>query len=168
MIIKFLDLRVTRHGNYFPAPTGISKHYSPYTIVSGKQVDYKKELVYSFGDYVQANTTHLIKNNNLPRTLDCIYLRANDALQGSHQVMNLATGRVIARQSAVPTAMPRMVIDCVELLTTRQGYKTLKFFNRKKNELMLSNADLLKGVDGNVFINEENVGVDLPLDDDGE
>ena len=97
-MIKFLALRVTRHGNYFRAATGILKHYSPYTIVSGKQVDYKKELVYSFGDYVQANTTHLIKNNNLPRTLDCIYLRANDALYGGHQVIDLCTGRVIFRQ----------------------------------------------------------------------
>ena len=79
--------------------------------------------------------------------------------------MHLANGGVISRQSVVPCAMTRMVIDRVELLATRQGYKTLKFFNRKKNELMLSNADLLKGVDGNVFVNEEDIGVELPLED---
>ena len=65
-MIKFLALRVTRKGNYFLDPTGISKHYSPHTIVSGKQVNFRKELVHSYGNYVQANTTHLIKNNNLP------------------------------------------------------------------------------------------------------
>ena len=53
-MIKYLALRVTRHGNYFPAQTGISRHYSPHTIVSGKQVDFKKEFNHSFGDYVQA------------------------------------------------------------------------------------------------------------------
>ena len=153
-MIKFLPLRVPRHGNCFPAPTVISKHYSSYTIVSWRKVDYKKELVYSFGDYVQVNTTHLIKNNNLPRTLDCIYLQANDALQGRHQVMDLATGRVISRQSVVLCAMTRMVIDRVELLATRKGYKTLKFLIRKKRELMLSNADLLEVMDGNLFVNE--------------
>ena len=41
-MIKFLALHVTRHGNYFPAPTGISKHCFPHTIVSGRQVDFKK------------------------------------------------------------------------------------------------------------------------------
>ena len=59
--IKFLALHVTRHGNYFPSPTGISKHYFPHTIVSGRQVNFRKELVHSYSDYVQANTTHLIK-----------------------------------------------------------------------------------------------------------
>ena len=33
---------------------------------------------------------------------------------------------------------------------------------------MLSNADLLKGVDGNVFVNEENLGAELPLEDDAK
>ena len=60
-MIKFLALRVTKYGNYFPAPTGISKNYSHHTIVSGRKVDFRKELVHSYGDYVQANTTHLIK-----------------------------------------------------------------------------------------------------------
>ena len=118
-MITFLALWMTRHGNYFPAQTGISKHYSPHTIVSGRQVDFKKEFVYSYGDYVQANTTHVIKNNNLPRTIDCIYLRANDALQGGHEVMDLATGRVVSRKSVVPSVMTRMAIDRVELLATR-------------------------------------------------
>ena len=63
------------HGNYFPAPNGISKHSLPRTIVNGGQVNFKKDLTHSYGDYVQANTTHLVKNNNLPRTLDFIYIQ---------------------------------------------------------------------------------------------
>ena len=56
-MIKFLALRVTRHGKYCTTPTGISKHYYPHTIVNGRQVEYRKELVCSYGNYVQANTT---------------------------------------------------------------------------------------------------------------
>ena len=80
--------------------------------------------------------------------------------------MHLATGRVVSRQSVVPSVMKRMVIDRDELLATRQGYTSLKFFNRKKSELMLSAADLLKGVgEGeNIFVDEQNLGGELPLD----
>ena len=65
MIVR-LALRVSRHYNYFPAKTGISLHYSTATIISSKQVDYKKELEFSFGDYNQANFDHVFTNNNLP------------------------------------------------------------------------------------------------------
>ena len=73
-----LALRVTIHGNYFPAATGISKHYFLRTIVSERQVDFNKELVFSFGDYIQASQEMPHKNKKLPRSLDCIYLRAKD------------------------------------------------------------------------------------------
>ena len=58
-----------------------------------------------------------------------------------------------------------MVIN--QVLATRHGYKTLKFFNRKKSKLMLINDDLLEGVgdNENVFVNEESFGAELPLED---
>ena len=33
---------------------------------------------------------------------------------------------------------------------------------------MLSNAHVLEGVDGNDFVNEEDLGAELPLEDDAE
>ena len=39
-----------------------------------------------------------------------------------------------------------MVISEVEELATQQGYKTLKFFNRKKEEMILEDIDLLTGL----------------------
>ena len=74
VMIEQLALSITDHLTWFPAKEGISRHYSPYTILSPKVIDYKKRLVNSFGDYVQANHVHTIKNNNLPRSVDCIYL----------------------------------------------------------------------------------------------
>ena len=70
VMICALALRVTKHWNYFPDPTGISKHYLTATILSKKVVDCKKELVHCFGDYVQANFESNPKNNNVSRTLD--------------------------------------------------------------------------------------------------
>ena len=110
-MIKYLALRVTRHGNSFPAQTGISQHYSPHRIVSGRQVDFMKEFKHSFGDYVQANSEHAIRNKTLSRTLDCIYLHADDSLQGGHQVMDLATGNMDHFRKVEASVMTQMVVD---------------------------------------------------------
>ena len=109
-------------------------------------VDFNKEYEFSFGDYVQAYDEHAPKNNNVPRSIDTIYLRAEDSLQGGHQVMDLATGRMTRRPKCRKCRMTRLVIERVETLARRQGFKTLKFFNRKRQEMRLVDADLLEGV----------------------
>ena len=83
-MIRYLALRITRNRGLFPQKSGISKHYSPYSIMKGKTIDFKKEFVFSFGDYVQANHRHEIKNNNIPRSVDAIYLGADPSEQGDH------------------------------------------------------------------------------------
>ena len=145
-MIRALALRVTRHRNYFPDQTGISKYFSASTILSKKVVDCKKELVHSFGDYVQANFDNNPKNNNIARILDCIYLHDVDNLQGGHVLMDLATGQQITRPKITACIMTRMVIDRVEELAIKQGYKSLRFYNQKKQPMVLKNADLLAGV----------------------
>ena len=148
VMIRYLSLRVTRKRSYFPKNTGISKVYSPHTILKSKQVDFNKEFVHSFGNYIQVVDDRLPKNNNLPRSIDSIYLRADDSLQGGHKLMDFATGRVFTRATVTACAMTRMAIERVELIATRQGFKTLKFFNRKKEEMILTDADLIEGVGG--------------------
>ena len=118
-------------------------------------IDYNKELVHSFGDYVQATEDNSPKNNNFPRSLDCIYLRAADQLQGGHELIDLATGQKITRPKVTACRMTRMVIERVELIAARQGYRSLKFFNRKKQEMVLRDADLLAGVDGAPMVLED-------------
>ena len=65
-MIRYLALRVTENRGLFPRKNGISVHYSPYSIMKGKTIDFKKKFSFSFGDYVQASHWHEIKNNNLP------------------------------------------------------------------------------------------------------
>ena len=145
-MIRYGALKVTKMRSYFPKKTGISKYFSPYAILRQRQIDSNKEFVHSFGYCVQAVEDSPPKNNNLPRSRDCIYLRAADALQGGHELMDLATSHMITRPKVIACAMARMVNERVELLAELQGYKTLKVFNRVKKEMILTDADLLAGV----------------------
>ena len=72
LMIRYLALRVTSNRNYFPKKTGISKIFSPHTILEQKKMDFNKEFIHSFGDYVQAIDDRSPKNNNLPRLIDPI------------------------------------------------------------------------------------------------
>ena len=59
--------------------------------------------------------------------------------------------------------MTRVVIDRVEELARKEGFKSLKFLNRKREEVFLENADLLPGVAGVVNVMEdENFSGNLP------
>ena len=136
MVVK-LALRITRIANFFPAKGGIICHYPTATIVSGKQINFDRELVYSFGDYVQACYESRPKNNNLPRTKDCIYLQSTDTLQRGDELMDLSTGELIRCTRVDKCVMTQLVIDRVEEPAVKQGYCTLKFFNRKNQELVL-------------------------------
>ena len=71
---------------------------------------------------MQANPWHEIKNNNLPRLVDAIYLRADPLEQGGHQVMDLATGKIICRALVNKVKMTKIVINRVEKMVRLQGY----------------------------------------------
>ena len=162
-MIIVLAIRITRTANMFPATEGISRYFGPSTIVSEKQINFLKELVFSFGDYGQGHQDFNPKSNNIPRTKDVIYLQSAQQLQRGHEVMDLATGELIKVVRFDKCMMTRMVVDRVEQLATQQGYKTLKFFNRKKEELFLEDIDLLAGLQEvrENIINESNLK-DLP------
>ena len=74
VMIRYAPLRMTKNRSLFPRAGGISKYFSPYVILRQKVIDYNKEWKFSFGDYVQAIHDMDPKNNNLPRSIDAIYL----------------------------------------------------------------------------------------------
>ena len=86
------------------------------------------------------------KNDPRPRGLDVIYLRPLSELQGGHEVLHLATGRVINRPKFTPVVMTEMVIRRVENMAKEQGLKSCKFYNRQRNLLLAD--DLLEEVGG--------------------
>ena len=66
--------------------------------------------------------------------------------------------------------MTCLVANCVEEMAKGQGIKRMKFFNRKRQEMVLQPNDLLKGVGENVITNiikgSRNIRTNLPVTED--
>lgn len=95
-------------------------------------------------------------NTPMPRGVECIYLNPTKDLQEGHELMNLQTGELINRPVIKAAPMPNWAIKRVEELATSQGMKTLKFFNRKKEEVSFSDPDHETGVDDDDDEKEED------------
>ncbi|MGL5918789.1 MAG: hypothetical protein ACRCYM_06045, partial [Cetobacterium sp.] len=152
--VKELSMRVTFLLNIFPAKGGISSYYSPYTILSGKSIDYEKELSIPFGSYVQGSNEPKPSNTNAPRTLDCIYLGPVKSKQGGHKLMDISTGKMITRRRVKELPMTDIVIRAVEQMAKKQGIKSLKFTTR--DGVPFEDADWIEEVDGAEEDNDEN------------
>ncbi len=147
IMIQYLAMVCAKQMNIFPAKNGISKYYSPHMIMSGETYDYKKHCMCEFGTYVQGNTRS--SNTNLPRSVDAIYLRPVSSLQGGHEVMNLATGKRVICSRAVVYKMNEGVMNIVETMAENEGISSLKFSNRKNENVLLLDNDLITGVSEN-------------------
>ena len=143
VMCEHLAMRVTKNLNMFPAKEGISQHYSPQTILKKENVDYLRYCTFSFGEHVQAFDDNTKTNNNLPRTLDCIYLRPDPESPNGHKLMDLKTGQCIDRPQSALTAceMTQDIKERVEELARKQGVKSLKFRYRKREDWLPTNID---------------------------
>jgi hypothetical protein len=131
--------------NLFPAKGGISPYYSLRTILGLPVVDYDKHCAVPFGAYVQANHETNQTNSNAARTLDAIYLRPAINMQGGHELYDLNLKRVITWARVTHIPVTNVVIKAIEQIAKDQGFKTLKFKNRKG--AIFHNADWIAGVD---------------------
>ena len=95
VMVKVLAIEVTKKLNFFPPSGGVSPYYSPRMILHQQNLEYNKHCAIAFGTYVQAHHEPTATNSQSPRTLDCIYLRYVDNLQGGHQLLDLRTGKTI-------------------------------------------------------------------------
>ncbi|MGC8538238.1 MAG: hypothetical protein ACP5MZ_04665, partial [Candidatus Micrarchaeia archaeon] len=84
-------------------------------------------------------------------TIDAIYLRPVDNIQGGHELMDLNSGRLITRPRVVEIPITNLVIEAVESMAEEQGIKSLKLQNRRKT--IFYPADWIAGVD---YMNENN------------
>ena len=152
--------------NLFPAKHGVSSHYSPHMIVTGRNFDYEKQCVCEFGTYVQG--TAATTNTNLSRTVDAIYLRPANSIQGGHELMNLSTGKLITCAKVKPVAMTDLVLQAVENFAELQGFRSLKFFNRKNEEVLFLDSDLITGVDDEENNNDSKNDYESSSDEESE
>jgi hypothetical protein len=146
IMIKALVMDSAKKLNFFPPKRGVSKYYSPRTILHREVLDYDKHCKIPFGTYVLADEEPNPKNNQQSRKLDCIYLRYDSDAQNGHQLMHIPTGLMIGRATITPAPITQSVIDAVHALAEREGQpQGLKIKN--KTGVILWDSAWLPGVD---------------------
>jgi hypothetical protein len=119
-IVKLLVSESTKKLNFFPVKGGIYPYYSPRMILHQRNLDYEKHCKHAFGSYVQAHDDPKSKNTNASRTLDCIYLRYTDNIQGVHELLHLQTNEIVYRQYITLVPITSSVIKQVHELAVMQ------------------------------------------------
>jgi hypothetical protein len=152
-LIRYLVQTQASQLNLLPAKGGISPYCSPRTILGLPTLDYAKHCTVPFGAYVQANHETNQTNLNASRTLDTIYLRPVNSMQGGHELYDLNSGRVITRARVTQIPVKDVVIKAIERIAEDQGFKSLKFKNRKGT--IFHDADWIAGVDYDENIQQE-------------
>ncbi len=167
LMVKLLVSESAKKLNFFPAKHGVSPYYSPRMILHQRHLDYAKHCQYAFGTYVQAHEEPSPSNTNAPRTLDCIYLRYNDNLQGGHQLLHLPTNSLITRRQVTPVPITPAIINQVHALATQEQMpKGLKLANRT-GQLFYDTA-WIAGVDYDEEAFEDDQDEDYDTEDDDD
>jgi hypothetical protein len=140
--------------NLFPAKGGISPYYSPRTILGLPTLDYVKHCMVPIGAYVQANHKTNQTNSNASQTINAIYLRPGNSMQGGHELYDLNSGRVITRARVTQIPITDVVVKAIECIAEDQGFKSLKFKNCKGT--IFHDADWIAGVDYDENLQQED------------
>jgi Reverse transcriptase (RNA-dependent DNA polymerase) len=156
IMIKILAMECAKKLNFFPPKGGVSPYYSPRMIMHQQNLDYEKHCSIPFGSYVQAHHEPDPKNTNLPRTLDCIYLRYVDNEQGGNHLLDLRTGRTIKRRVVTPVPITQNVIELVHKMAEKDGMSSgLKI--ETKSGTILYDSSWIAGVDYEINRNRNEV-----------
>ena len=107
--------------NAFPTKTGVSKHYSPRTIMTGTTMDFLKHCTTPFGSYCQVFQDNQPSNTAKERTVAAICLGPTGNLQGSYKYFALETRKKITRPQAKALPMPDSVIAWVDKIAAEQN-----------------------------------------------
>jgi hypothetical protein len=94
MIIEMLA-NVVLWINAFPSSSGVSKTYSPRTIMTGTALDFNKHCQIPFGAYAEVHEDNNITNTMTERTQPDICLGPVANFQGSYKFLSLKTGKRI-------------------------------------------------------------------------
>ncbi len=168
IMVKYLVMESTKKLNFFPNKHGVSKHYSRRMILHQENLDYNRHCKFVFGEYVQAHDEPQNTNTNAPRSLDCIYLRPTDNIQGGHEVLHLQTNQVVKRRTLTPAVVTPTIVKMVHRLAELDGMpKGLKIHNRT-NQVLFDSA-WIAGVDYNEeLFDDEDYDFDKESESDDE
>ena len=160
IMIKYLVRDMARRLNFWPVKGGISKHYSPRQIVTGRRMYDEHHGKWKFGQYVLSHEDNDPTNTMEPRALDCIYLGPKEDVSGGHELLNIHTKAIINRRKFTPMPITPTIINEVEQWAADDGMKGLVL--RTKSGEILYDSSWIAGVD----YNEEDD--DLDYNDDEE
>ena len=165
IMIKIGAMECARWLNTFPAKQGISDHYSPRMIVTGKDVDYEKQCKTAFGAYVQALHETNPTNTMAPRTIGCIYLRFLDSNDSGYELINLVTNKVITRRKYTEIPTLQNVIERVEQLAKQDGMRPELIFRDRKGRQLRDESDPIAGVVSDEIEDPQNDDTTTATDD---
>ena len=120
MVIE-LDKYVVLWVNAFPPKSGISKTYSPRTIMTGTTLDYKKHFQLEFGAYADTHDDKEKTNNMVERTGGAICLGPSTNFQGGYKFLSLRSGRKITRHQFYAVQIPTTVRDHMHAMADKES-----------------------------------------------
>ena len=132
VMMRALAKVATQQLNFFPAKNGALPYSSQHMLMNKKNINYKHHCSFTCGKYMQAHQEHLIKNDNKPCTIDCIYLEPTFNTSRGHYIMNIATGAHMHKKHVWAVPIMQTIINTVESLAKSQGYKSLKLLGKNK------------------------------------
>jgi hypothetical protein len=125
--------------NAFPTSSGVSKTFSPRTIMTGTALDFNKHCQIPFGSYAEVPEDNNITNTMTERTQPEICLGPTANFQGSYKFLSLKTGKRITCKQFKELPMPESVIKKIEAMATREKQeKVITFSNRSGNPIPYS------------------------------
>jgi hypothetical protein len=166
-MVKMLVTESAKKLNFFPAKNGVSPYYSPRMILHQRNLDYTRHCKYAFGTYVQAHDESEVSNTNAARSLDCIYMRYNDNVQGGHELLHLQTNSLLQRRAVTPVPLTPAIIKHVHTIAETENMPAgLKLINRSGQTFY--DSAWIAGVEYDEDAFDDDQDQDDYIDDDDE
>jgi hypothetical protein len=92
-----------------------------------ESINYNKNCAVPFRAHVQAHHEPNFKNSQQPQSIDCIYLRYVDNMQGGNHLLDLNTGHSIKRRAITQVPIIRNIIELAHKMATVESKMEYKF-----------------------------------------
>jgi hypothetical protein len=97
--------------NSFPRTSSIGSGVPPKELLTGRKLDFHKDCLLKFGEYVQVHEDDMITNTMKERTLGAIALGPAGNVQGSYNFLSLKTWKIVKRRAWTRLPMPTHVVE---------------------------------------------------------
>jgi hypothetical protein len=135
MIIEMLA-NVVLWINAFTPSRGVSKTFSPCTIMTGTALGFNKHCQIPCGAYAEVHEDNNITTTMTERTQPAICLGPTANFQGSYKFLSLKTGKRITGKQFKELPMPNSVIRKIEAMATRNNQdKVITFCIRSRDHI---------------------------------